>query len=75
VILSLTQQATSLMGQLFPQFNDCERDVVSPLAPDELDVLTQALRKIVLHLETRHEADQPRTTMADPGPANAAELP
>lgn len=62
VILSLTPQACDLMQRLFPQFNAQEQNVVSRLSGQERSTLTEALRKIVLHLEDGVSAgDGPRT--------------
>ncbi len=57
VVLTLTPKATTLMETLFPLFNAQEINAVATLDPDELDILTRALRKIVLHLETAPDGD------------------
>lgn len=62
VLLSLTPKARQLMEELFPQFNAQESGVLSTLTASERDVLTRALRKIVLHLEADpHAEDRPDT--------------
>jgi DNA-binding MarR family transcriptional regulator len=62
VLLSLTTKARALMEEVFPQFNAQESDVLSTLTPTEREVLTQALRKIVLHLEVEpSDDDRPGT--------------
>ena len=62
VLLSLTAKARTLMEEVFPQFNAQESDVLSTLTPTEREVLTQALRKIVLHLEVEtSDDDRPGT--------------
>jgi DNA-binding MarR family transcriptional regulator len=52
VILSLTPRAQKLMAELMPEFNAAEVEVIATLSPSEREVMTIALRKIVLHLET-----------------------
>ncbi len=62
VLLSLTSRATELMRELFPEFNRQEAWAVASLTPHEVEVLTEALRKIVLHLEisgTARDGDRP----------------
>lgn len=39
------------MEELFPQFNSGEQQLVADLTPDELTVLTKALRKVVTTAE------------------------
>lgn len=56
VLLSLTPKGKRLMKTLFPLFNAQETAVVAPLTPREIQVLSTALRKIVMHLEN---ADAP----------------
>lgn len=51
VLLSLTPAGRRLMGTLFPQFNQQESHVVAPLTARETQVLTTALRKVVMGLE------------------------
>ena len=51
VLISLTPAGQRLMAELFPSFNAQESDVVSSLSGREVQVLTTALRKIVLNLE------------------------
>jgi len=51
VLLSLTPAGQRLMRKLFPAFNDQETLVTRTLSAEELRVLTEALRKIVLNLE------------------------
>ncbi|HUW16269.1 MAG TPA: MarR family winged helix-turn-helix transcriptional regulator [Actinomycetes bacterium] len=51
VLLSLTPAGRRLMNELFPLFNQQEVGVVAPLTARETQVLTTALRKIVLGLE------------------------
>jgi len=51
VLLSLTPAGLRLMAELFPSFNAQESDVVASLSGHEVQVLTTALRKIVLNLE------------------------
>jgi len=52
VLLSLTPSGLTLMAKLFPQFNKQEALVVESLSADEIKVLADALRKIVVDLET-----------------------
>jgi len=59
VVLSLTPKARSLMESLFPQFNAQEINAVATLDPQELAVLTRALRKIVLHLDASPDGGRP----------------
>ncbi len=56
VLLSLTPAGKRLMGKLFPQFNAQEAEVVQPLGARETQVLTTALRKIVMGLEEPTES-------------------
>ena len=51
VLLSLTPAGKRLMHTLFPLFNEQEVHVVEPLNARETQVLTTALRKVVLGLE------------------------
>jgi DNA-binding MarR family transcriptional regulator len=51
VLLSLTPSGRRLMDQLFPEFNAAEAFVLEELTATERDVLTKALRKVVLHVE------------------------
>jgi MarR family transcriptional regulator, organic hydroperoxide resistance regulator len=51
VLLSLTAPGLKLMADLFPQFNKQEALVVESLNADEVRVLANALRKIVVDLE------------------------
>ena len=51
VLLELTPAGHRLMTELFPLFNQQERQVVTPLDAHEVQVLATALRKIVLGLE------------------------
>lgn len=59
VLLSLTPHASDLMARTFPAFNQVETMAVEPLTAEETEVLTRALRKIVLHLETPGEDPAP----------------
>jgi DNA-binding MarR family transcriptional regulator len=59
VLLSLTPAGKRLMGTLFPLFNEQEVHVVQPLTGRETQVLTTALRKIVMRLEEPSESPQP----------------
>lgn len=52
VLLALTVGGQHLMTQLFPAFNEQEALVTGGLSGRELEVMTRALRKVVLHLET-----------------------
>lgn len=52
VLLSLTPKGKRMMRTLFPLFNAQEKAVVAPLDASELKVLTKALRKIVMNLES-----------------------
>lgn len=52
VLLSLTPKASALMTRTFPAFNQVETIAVEPLTEEETRVLTRALRKIVMHLES-----------------------
>ncbi|HET9658493.1 MAG TPA: MarR family transcriptional regulator [Kineosporiaceae bacterium] len=51
VLLSLTPKARQLMEDLFPEFNRHEAQALATLDPQELEVMTRALRKVVQHLE------------------------
>jgi DNA-binding MarR family transcriptional regulator len=51
VLLSLTPTGKRTMDKLFPEFNAEEQHVIDELTERERDVLTRALRKIVLHVE------------------------
>lgn len=51
VLLSLTPGGRRLMATLFPRFNEQEAHVVAPLSDRETQVLTTALRKVVMGLE------------------------
>lgn len=51
VLLQATPRAKRLMADLFPRFNAHETQALSTLTPDEREVLTRALRKVVTHLE------------------------
>lgn len=51
VLLSLTPQGRRMMDKLFPEFNAEEAHVIAGLTAAERDVLTKALRKIVVHVE------------------------
>jgi DNA-binding MarR family transcriptional regulator len=57
VVLSLTPKADRLLRRLFPDFNRQEAHAVALLGAGETRALTQALRKIVQHLE--RESEQP----------------
>lgn len=59
VLLSLTPTGGRLMKRLFPAFNQQEAFVIRALSADELRVLTDALRKIVLGLEEPEPAPAP----------------
>ena len=52
MLLSLTPAGRRLMGTLFPKFNQQEVHVVAPLTDRETQVLTTALRKVVMGLES-----------------------
>lgn len=49
--LALTSAGASLMEELFPQFNAGEQQLVADLTPEEVEVLTKALRKVVTTAE------------------------
>lgn len=55
VLLSLSPSGKRLMSRLFPLFNRQEAQVVEPLTARETQVLTTALRKIVMGLEPSPE--------------------
>ena len=57
--LSLTPAGVALMEELFPRFNALEEELISGLTPEEVDVLTKALRKVVTTAESM-SADGPR---------------
>jgi MarR family transcriptional regulator, organic hydroperoxide resistance regulator len=57
VLLSLTPSGMRLMSELFPQFNEQEAQVVSPLSTNEIKVLTTSLRKMVMGLEELEPSD------------------
>lgn len=59
VLLTLTPHASELMARTFPAFNQVETRAVEPLTTEETQVLTRALRKIVLHLEAPGEDPTP----------------
>ncbi len=63
VLLDLTPKARALMTELFPKLNAQETAVLSVLSPTERDVLTTALRKVIINLE------------AEPGNAPPAGMP
>lgn len=50
--LSLTPAGVALMEELFPRFNAVEEELVSGLMPEEVDVLTKALRTVVTTAES-----------------------
>ncbi|HTY72411.1 MAG TPA: MarR family winged helix-turn-helix transcriptional regulator [Actinomycetes bacterium] len=50
-LISLTADGQALMAELFPLFNAQEAHVVAPLSAQEIQVLTTALRKMVIALE------------------------
>ena len=52
------------MDQLFPAFNEQEAFVTSGLTARELDVMTRALRKVVLRLEEIDPAGAPLVPVA-----------
>jgi DNA-binding MarR family transcriptional regulator len=52
VLISLTPTGTELMADLFPEFNQAESKVVQPLNAEEIQVLTTALRRIVMRVES-----------------------
>jgi DNA-binding MarR family transcriptional regulator len=47
VSLELTEAGTTLMAELFPEFNAAESQLVAGISDDELTVLTSSLRHIV----------------------------
>ncbi|MGH3400478.1 MAG: MarR family winged helix-turn-helix transcriptional regulator, partial [Streptosporangiaceae bacterium] len=51
VLLTLTDQGSELMDNLFPEFNRAEQFVTATLGDDEKLALAQSLRAIVRHLE------------------------
>jgi MarR family transcriptional regulator, organic hydroperoxide resistance regulator len=59
VLVSLTPAGRRLMTKLFPLFNAQEAFVIRGLSQRETQVLTTALRKIVMGLE--HPSEQPVT--------------
>jgi MarR family transcriptional regulator, organic hydroperoxide resistance regulator len=64
VLLSLTTRGRRLMEELFPAFNDQEAFVTSGLTDRELEVMTRALRKVVLRLEEVDPAGTPPVPVA-----------
>jgi MarR family transcriptional regulator, organic hydroperoxide resistance regulator len=58
VLISLTPAGKRLMTGLFPLFNEQEVRVVAPLTERETQVLTTALRKVVMGLELPTESPQ-----------------
>jgi DNA-binding MarR family transcriptional regulator len=58
VLISLTPAGKRLMAALFPLFNEQEVRVVAPLTDRETQVLTTALRKVVMGLELPTESPQ-----------------
>jgi DNA-binding MarR family transcriptional regulator len=50
--LSLTPAGQTLMDEVFPEFNAYEQQLVADLTPEELAVLTKALRKVVTTTES-----------------------
>jgi DNA-binding MarR family transcriptional regulator len=51
VLISLTPAGRRIMVELFPLFNAQETHVVAPLSAREVQVLTTALRKMIMGLE------------------------
>jgi len=51
VLLQLTPKAKRLMSELFPRFNASEAATLATLTPQEQEILTRALRKVVSHVE------------------------
>lgn len=51
VSLELTTEGRLLMETLFPEFNNAEAQLVNDLSPDQVQVLTIALRQIVSTVE------------------------
>ncbi|MER7847373.1 MarR family transcriptional regulator [Kitasatospora sp. NPDC096077] len=55
VLLSLTEEGESLMRRLFPEFNAEEAFVAAPLSTEECRSTADALRRIVVQVETHGE--------------------
>ncbi len=53
VELQLTDEGTTLMRNLFPEFNAAEAELVEHLPAADLATLTDSLRSIVTHAEAR----------------------
>ncbi len=51
VELALTPEGQHLMAELYPEFNAAEAMLVAGIDADDLDVLTKALRQVVLTAE------------------------
>ena len=55
--LSLTPAGQTLMDEVFPEFNAHEQQLVADLTPEELAVLTKALRQVVTTTESLGDPD------------------
>jgi len=55
VLLSLTEEGEALMRRLFPEFNQEEAFVTSPLSAEECRALAEGLRTVVLQVEEHGE--------------------
>ncbi len=64
VLLSLTPPAQALMTDLLPKVNAQEAGVLGQLTAAEREVLSGALRKVVLHLEVSEPHDGPGAVTA-----------
>ncbi len=51
VELALTPSGRNLMAEVYPEFNAAEAMLVAGVAADDLDVLTRALRQVVITAE------------------------
>ncbi|MGW3045354.1 MarR family winged helix-turn-helix transcriptional regulator [Kitasatospora sp. NPDC001159] len=76
VLLSLSSEGDSLMRRLFPAFNDEEAFVTAQLDDQECRQLADALRRVVLQVETHGE--ERRLTLldgAEPAPRRSGRRP
>ncbi|MET7763232.1 MarR family transcriptional regulator [Streptomyces sp. NPDC005336] len=76
VLLSLTGEGASLMRRVFPEFNEEEAFVTAPLTDEECRQTAEALRRVVLQVETRGE--ERRLTLldgAEPAPRRSGRRP
>ncbi|GAA1401305.1 tyrZ transcriptional regulator YwaE [Kitasatospora putterlickiae] len=68
VLLSLTEEGEALMRRLFPEFNAEEAFVAAPLSAEECRSTADALRRVVVQVET-HGEERRRSLLAGAEPA------